>query len=293
MGLVVCKFPKAGLGNQLFPIMKALVFAHINNLPFVAVNYHQVKLGPYLRGEKSKRKYSGYFNFEKGFLGESLDKFRFAFYRQIIEEPELDLLKDSTTCYRFQKMPHWKDFFAQLKDHRDLVVQLFWKALNEDVLQRVNSLPAPVVGVHVRMGDFYKLQSGQDFSKVGGTRTPEQYFVDTIEGVRRMHGTCMPVSIFTDGFVHEFERLFKMENVHLVEGNNDIEDMIQLSKSRVIIASAASTFGYWSGFLSNAPLIKHPDHIHESIRPASMANEVFEGKFDESNRVLIANIRAI
>jgi hypothetical protein len=293
MGLVVCKVPKAGLGNQLFPIMKGLVFAHINKLPFVAVNYHQVKLGPYLRGEKSKRKYSGYFDFEKGILGESLDKFRLTFYRQIIEEPALATLQDRTACYRFQKMPHWKDFFDQLKDHRDLVIQLFWKALNEDVLQRANNLPVPVVGVHVRMGDFYKLHSGQDFSKVGGTRTPEQYFVDMIEGVRRMHGSCLPVSIFTDGFAHEFEKLFKLENVQMVEGNNDIEDMIQLSKSRVIIASAASTFGYWSGFLSNAPLIKHPDHIHESIRPASMANNVFEGKFDSENVLLLSNIRAL
>ena len=54
MGIVICKIPKAGLGNQLFPIMRAYTFAHLNQLPILVYNYHQVKIGPWLRGEKSK-----------------------------------------------------------------------------------------------------------------------------------------------------------------------------------------------------------------------------------------------
>lgn len=72
---VVCKLAKAGLGNQLFPLLEALIFADINNLPVKVIGYHQFKMGPYLRGEKSKHKYTGYFTFQRNFFAEKLDAF--------------------------------------------------------------------------------------------------------------------------------------------------------------------------------------------------------------------------
>ena len=65
MNKIVCKLPKAGLGNQLFPLMKAYTFAYLNKLPVIVTGYHQLKIGPYVRGEKTKRKYSGFFIFQK------------------------------------------------------------------------------------------------------------------------------------------------------------------------------------------------------------------------------------
>jgi hypothetical protein len=53
MSIVICKLPKSGLGNQLFPLMHAMVFAHINQMPLKIIGYHQFKIGPYLRNEKS------------------------------------------------------------------------------------------------------------------------------------------------------------------------------------------------------------------------------------------------
>jgi len=35
MSIVVCELPKAGLGNQLFPLVKAAVFAELNGLPLI------------------------------------------------------------------------------------------------------------------------------------------------------------------------------------------------------------------------------------------------------------------
>ena len=67
MSLVVCKVPKAGLGNQLFPVMKAHVFGSLNHQPVVVIGYNQIKPGPYLRREKSKRKYAGSFTYQKNF----------------------------------------------------------------------------------------------------------------------------------------------------------------------------------------------------------------------------------
>jgi hypothetical protein len=40
MSVVICKLPKAGLGNQLFPLMRAYTFAHLNNLPGMVPGSH-------------------------------------------------------------------------------------------------------------------------------------------------------------------------------------------------------------------------------------------------------------
>ena len=60
MGKVICKLPRAGLGNQLFPLLKAYTFAQLNDLPVIVINYHQIKVGPWLRREKNKRYYDEY-----------------------------------------------------------------------------------------------------------------------------------------------------------------------------------------------------------------------------------------
>ena len=298
MSIVVCKLPKAGLGNQLFPLMKAIVFADLNGLPLIVTHYNRLKIGPYLRRERSKRYYKGYFSFQKTMIGEQIDKwklFRYKNYEQV-NEPAVEVINapaSGNRKYFFTVMPNWVNYFDQLKQNRQLVIELFWKTLSKHVIEKFSRQQKPCIGVHIRMGDFRKLKEGEDFSKVGAVRTPEKYFIDIIHAIRRIHGTALPVSVFTDGYKHEFSELFKIDNIHIVDGNADIVDMLLLSKSSIIITSAGSTFSYWAGFLSSAPLIMHPDHIHQPIRPDSVAATIYEGPFTESSTLLVENIKAI
>jgi hypothetical protein len=288
MGIVICKIPKAGLGNQLFPLMKASVFASINELPLVILGYNQFKIGPYLRGDKSKRKYTGYFSFQKSILGEQVDRLKllqYATYKKE-EDPRIQRLPESRkqkTIFSFSTLPHWSDYFEDLKQHRELVMQLFRDWINPAILDELDHADSPVIGVHIRMGDFRKLNSGEDFSKTGAVRTPEEYFVKTIQLLRKIAGKELAVSLFTDGYRHELGRVMGLRNIELVEGNPDILDMLQLSRSQVIVSSAGSTFSYWAGFLSQASLIMHPDHIHEPIRPDELNAKYYEGALSEDS----------
>jgi len=54
--------------------------------------------------------------------------------------------------------------------------------------------------------------------------------------------------------------------------------LIKLSKSKIIIASAHSSFSEWAGFLFDSPIIRHPDHIHGKIRNEK---ELFEGTIEQ------------
>src|SRR4028119_962252 len=59
--LVYPKLPKAGLGNMLLVWAQSAVFANINSLPIIAPTWGQLKLGPFLRGERDKRYYGNFF----------------------------------------------------------------------------------------------------------------------------------------------------------------------------------------------------------------------------------------
>jgi gamma-glutamyl:cysteine ligase YbdK (ATP-grasp superfamily) len=42
-----------------------------------------------------------------------------------------------------------------------------------------------------------------------------------------------------------------------------------MSRARIIVCSAGSTFSEWSAFLSDALVIRHPSHVHSAIRPVA------------------------
>ncbi|MDB5280367.1 MAG: hypothetical protein JWR61_5322 [Ferruginibacter sp.] len=296
MSIVVCKLPKAGLGNQLFPLMKAYTFAHLNGLPVIVTNYHQLKIGPYLRNEKVKRNYSGFFTFQKNIFAAQFDKWKLKKYKNNQQiEPSVEKIDGAANAgiYVFSEMPHWDHYFDGLKENRQLVVALFKKLVSQKVYGKIKNHAAPCIGIHIRMGDFRKLKEGEDFNKVGIVRTPESHFIQIIKTIRNIHGSALPVSVFTDGFAHEFKELFKLQNISLIEGNSDIADLILLSKSKLIVTSATSTFSYWACFLSQAIIIKHPAHVNTIIRSKSNNAMLFEGALDIQDQLLVEQIRNI
>jgi hypothetical protein len=301
MSRVICKLPKAGLGNQLFPLFNAMIFARLNGLPVTIIGYHHLKIGPYLRKEKIKRKYRGYFKFQKSVFGEAIDTFKCKMamkkYETIAEPPvtKLPSEKIKGKVFLFEKLPTYHDYFIHLKAHRDMVKQLLDDILNPWVLKELSKLESPALGVHIRMGDFRKLKEGEDFARVGHVRTPEHYFISMINLVRETSGYSLPVSLFTDGYRQEFVEIFSLDDISMVEGNADIVDLLLLSKSKVIITANGSTFSYWAGFLSDAPIIKHPDHLYADFRPADINRAVYEGPLLplEINELLRTNLQQV
>ena len=195
--------------------------------------------------------------------------------------------------FQFSEPPYYKNFFAGLNLNRSLTKEIFWELLNDSIKKKLENKKSPCIGVHIRMGDFPKLQPGVDFREVGQVRTPESYFIKVIQNIREIHGSPLPVTIFTDGFRHEFESLFTLENISMSEGNADIVDLVLLSRSEIIVTATGSTFSYWAGFLSEVPVILHPDHIHNNNRLPSENPELYEGPLDKNNPVLVNAIQKI
>ena len=282
--VVVCKIPHCGLGNWLFPLMKAKIFAERHQLPLYIIGYNQFKIGPYLRDEKNKRIYRSFFIFQKNALWEIFDRLYLLRYNNYnkIYEPDLvynNHLKFSRKfLFIISEIPHWSDHFHNLRQFRNLVRNHFFLMLDPLVKNIISKAEVPMIGVHIRMGDFRKLKNGEDFSKVGAVRTPESYFISVIEKLNIIYNEKLTITVFTDGYENEIPLLLNMPNVKLSGQYPDIVDLVLLSKSKVIVTSAGSTFSYWAAFLSNAAVILHPDHIHYRIRNEP---QLFEGTISQ------------
>ncbi|MBZ5857999.1 alpha-1,2-fucosyltransferase [Flavihumibacter profundi] len=276
--------------------MKAAVFAQLNSMPLKVCGYNQFKIGVYLRQEKSKRKYSNSFTFQKNLLSDFLIRTELRFAQGIEHEPKVDRMDgNASKNFLFEDIPHWADYFISLKPYLQEVRQLFYGLLTEQVKEELNKIPPPIIGVHIRMGDFRSVKSDQEFNTSGAVRTPIKYFIDSIQSIRSFIGHDLPVTVFSDGHEKELNDLLALSKVSLAAGKRDIVDLLLLSRSKIIITSAGSTFSYWAGFLSNAVLLHHPKKIPASIRSESFNRQYYEGPLFDTieDNVLLKNLESI
>jgi hypothetical protein len=266
---VVAALPNAGLANKLFVWARAEVFAHLNGLSAFTVGWHYPKPASWSRGRAPKRNYSGYFQSTaaKALLALGSGFVTGHRYREPVCRRLDDV--DPSGLYVFRSVPHWKDMFADIRAHRNIVRSRLQMTVRPEHWTKLAALTPPMVAVHVRRGDFRQLQGNEDFSQVGGVRTPESYFLTQVLQLREAAGYDVPVTVFSDGTDDELAFLLKLPRVARSQAGNDLLDLLLLSQSRVIIASAGSTYSDWAGYLSEAVVVRHPDHIHSPIRPAA------------------------
>lgn len=302
--LVYPLLPKAGLGNMLLIWARAVLFSHINSFPIVAPTWGKFFIGPYLRGERDKRYYGNLFSnknyvsrFEYFFATLNKKKFN---YNPSISKIELSHLETGlvkTYIFVFNESPHWSDFFVDLKEHQLLIKQEFLANIRPYVLEEILSRPIPEIGIHVRMGDFRKLKPEDDFTKLGGVRTPFSWFIKLIKTIREIAGYDIPVTIFSDSYDHELRELLELRNVYRADAASALSDMLTLSRSKLLITSSGSTFSGWASYLGQCPTIWHPAHFHAGVFSKSLGQTVFEGGFDpESMKVpdlLAHNIKTL
>lgn len=279
--------PRCGLGNKMLVWAKALLFARKFDLPFYTFGWEQLNVGPLLRGEKSNRYYGGYFK-KNGNLFERIKIKRN--YRNVEDgvkliEPDLAELSNlEIGKYQFvvfNEVPPWNNYFGDIHDDRETVRQEFMQILRPSILRKLNKQDAPSIGMHIRLGDFRAPREGESFKEIGGIRTPMEYFIEVLEKVRETVGSDIPATLFTNGKESELSDILNFPNVSVSRPNSDIVDLLLLGRSDVIVTSARSTFGYWSGFFSEVPIIMHPDHIFGSIRSATDGQKYFEGSITE------------
>lgn len=256
--------PRTGIGNKLFVWAQGYVFSLANDCPHATSGWVKIHIGPIIRKENSKRFYWGYVPF-KSTLKSFFWLVRYFFYTKVQTKPsDCYKKKEIDTIYVFNTLPHSNDYFSNIRAFRGQIKEQLGNYLSPSIIEKVSQKPCPAIGVHIRLGDF----------KVGQQTTPIAFFVDHINRVRALIGQDAPVTLFTDGNTDEVQDVLRLGHVFLSKNNRDIEDLLWLSRSKVIILTSNSTFSQWAGFLSEAVLLYDEKIIITPIRDSS---ELFEG----------------
>ncbi len=274
---VIAILPNAGLANKLFVWAKAQAFGRLNGRPAYTIGWSYPQIGPLLRGQRSLRLYARFFERSSG---RALSALAIGRLRGRVDwEPACARLAEAAPdrLAVFRQVPPWRDYFGDLRDHRAFLRERLFAAVRAEQRRALDALARPEIALHVRMGDFRRLQSHEDFARVGGVRTPTDWFAGVIAQLRAAAGFEAPVTLFSDGSDAELASLLALPHVARSRAPNDVLDLLSMSRARVIVASAGSTFSEWAGFLSEAAIIRHPDHIHGRIRPLSVEPDLYEG----------------
>ena len=269
------RFGGPGLGNLLFPWARAVAFASHHNLQRINSTWKTVKIGPILRGEFDKRFYSDLF--EEHEIG-GLKKFLLLQTSQKIPENQaLEALKIESKRPRVIVFEGLEGSFHPILNDHAIVKEELLKIVLPHHKEAVETFDNRGINVHIRMGDF-AVAPNEEFLRKGhwNYRLPLQWYIDVVQNIRNEIGSSIPVNIFSDGTDEELSDILKLPNVQRQFLGSAISDMLALSESQLLIASA-STFSMWASYLGRIPVIWYPG-VHRL--KLYTEEEPFEGTLD-------------
>ncbi len=271
-----------GLGNLLFPWARSVAFAKRHNLHRINSTWRTVKLGPLLRGEFDKRLYSDLFTeHETGGLKKFL---LLTFARKIPEKMANEYLENrknesSPAVILFKGMDR---LFEPIINDHVVVKEELLKMVSSRHKEEASKFDAKGISVHIRMGDF-SLPPDERTLREGhwNYRLPLKWYVNVIESIRKEIGYDIEVNLFSDGTDDELKEVLGLANVHRRFFGSAIADMIALSESKLLIASA-STFSMWASYLGRMPTIWYPGLHRQKL---FLEGGRFEGTLDYDEKL--------
>lgn len=269
---VYIRFPKTGLGNMLLVWARGAVFAHLNSLPYYTSSWWGIRWGALIRGERKKRLYRGYF--KETSLSKKLCLSLGSRFGKVYTQPPLQQLMpeeiESHDLFVFNKVITDNDLFGGLRDHKDLIQKELYKILSPAIKKILQESAPPVIGIHIRRGDF----------KIANPVTPNEFFIKGITLIREAEGKNLPVTIFTDAEESEIQDLLTLPETYLAEPKPDIVDILLLSQSKILLLSKSSSFSYWGAFLSDAIVIRPAGDWQDMIKNNDAISGYQEIKWD-------------
>ena len=243
-----------GLGNLLFPWARAKLLAKMCGYHFISPTWPQLKIGPALRREFDSRNYVGIF---KPLPEEvhGLRRFFVLLTHRRISEYYHDQAKAGDIIVVSGQGNSFQGFEGQSIYLRDALMKMSVKNRVFELEQLYKCEQA--IAVHVRYGDFIKLDSKNIQTGLGNSRLPIEWYVAAVNSLREELGARVAVNLFSDAKDNELAPLMELPVVTRITGNSAIEDMLLLGRHRVLVASG-STFSMWGAYLGQLPTLWFP-----------------------------------
>jgi hypothetical protein len=273
---------KAGLGNMLFPWARAELFAKETGARLLAPRWARLRIGPYLRNEPEKRRYSGFFYSNQHLHGwRRLELLLRG--RRVSERHWEGVARSPSASHRpvvveFQGLG---EFFTPLLGAHEHVRDQLWQ-MTEPSLRAVRAqAPAPFIAMHVRRGDITRQGFNAQQLENSPQYTALSWFIEGARAVRRVETLRrVPIVVFSDGDREELAELLRVDGVELQSRRPAVADLWEMSEAELLFASGFSTFSMWASYLGGMPTLYAPGKIQQLVqvrRPASLEIELAGG----------------
>ena len=221
-------------------------------------------IGPLLRGESDPRFYHNLFNKLPDEIGGMKRLWLQCIARKELEPDNLLAPISLASGWRHVVVVFEteKDDFQRLNGWDEFLAKEIHAMTKDRWLRKVPEIADIPVGIHVRRGDFAEPKSERILRTTGLLRTPLSWFIKSLEIIRDTCGYLVRAYVVSDGTDKELESLLALQNVKRVSSGSSIGDMLILSKAKVLIASASSSFSVWASFLGQMPTVSYPgEHL--------------------------------
>ena len=256
LDLMLFRIGGPGLGNLLFPWARAVILSQKGYI-FINPTWPQLKIGPLIRGEVDKRTYFSLF--KKNLNGPTgFNRLWILLFGKRIEEDFLisSPLKDGDIVI----IKGMKTMFQDLLGHSKFLLSKLEAILDMDQMDKLakkNHCDFSIA-VHIRFGDFSTHQSYDGESLAVNTRQALEWYINIILELQNKIGKNTRINIFSDATEIELQKIMEIPMTHRIKGNTAIQDIILISRHKMIIASNSS-FSMWGAFLGQIPTIWPPN----------------------------------
>ena len=229
------KIERTGLGNMLFPWARAVVYCQHTHTRMIAPKWvHLCRIGTWMRKERDKRFYLNQFS-ESNYVTGAQRCLLLCFCRN-----------------RVRVFSGMKGFFDSFITERNVVCDELMRIVNPTIKNEVEKIAkdCPYIAVHVRRGDF----------KTVGISTDDAWYLRAIKTAvsDKVAQGVNTIRVFSDARPAELEFIaeaFPKKEVIVMPNAPAIEDILLLSRAKILVCTPRSTFSMWSVFLGQQPSI--------------------------------------
>jgi len=266
-----------GLGNLLFPWARSVVISEKHKLKPIAPTWLQIKIGPILRSEPDLRLYGDLFYTPK----ESIHGFQRLFLLATKKKINEDFLPTSELKDGIFVFCGFKNYFKDISKNHNLIWRELLKITKDIHKTGLNYDFTNCVSMHIRRSDF-KLQKWD---------TSIEWFLWIMDELRRKIGPGLNFKIFSDGSDEELSLILKQKNTEKLFFGSALADLLALSRSRVLVGSANSTFSMWASYLGRMPTIWPEKGLFQILHYEHPNNETEVSLGGDLLETFIANCR--
>jgi len=245
-----------GLGNCFYTYFHAVALAEKYGAKIIAPPWFSLKIGPLLRGERSKRFYWQMFKPYSGDIhgiGKLVTLLRMYRKRVVLkvgEPAEPVIVKGALNFVVSSRFT-----FVGLHAHRPAIRQRILGTINDPVPENHRWGSGGYIAIHIRLGDFSEVPADTLVSEAHPSpsfRIPLSWYTNLTRALRKRYRD-KPILIFSDGERKTLAPVLD-QGAELYRSGSDMTDLLAMAGASILVGSN-STYSRWAAFLGNMPSI--------------------------------------